>query len=274
MVSTIDVVVRCRNEMPRTRACLEALAVQREPRARVLFVDDGSTDGSRQVAWTMGARVHDVGATEYVPGRILNEAMELTRGPVVAFVNADAVPLHEDALARLVLPLLADRRLCAGYGRQIARLGAVPLTRSDYERTFGAGRPVTRVGWFFSMAAAAIRREVWVTLPFDESLRYSEDVDWTYRAGALGWRVAYVPDACFEKSREYSLRDHYRRRRGEGAADTRIFRLGGPSPFGELLWPLGGAILRDARAGLLSVSELAVRTAQAAGYYDGRRRGW
>lgn len=270
----VDVVVRCKNEMPRARACLEALAVQRSPRARVLFVDDGSTDGSREVAHTLGARVHDVGAAGYVPGRVLNDAMRLTESPVVAFVNADAVPLHDDALTWLVEPLLADRRLCATYARQVALLDASRLTRREYERTFGAEPVRTRVGAFFSMAASAIRRDVWKALPFDETLRYSEDVDWIHRAGALGWRVSYTPQAQFEKSREYDLRGHYRRRRGEGAADTRIHHLGMPSGWRELLRPLAGSIVRDVRVGAASPRGVAVRAVQAAGYFAGRRLGW
>jgi hypothetical protein len=46
----------------------------------------------------------------------------------------------------------------------------------DYARAFGDRAPVqTRRGAFFSMAASAIRRDVWEALPFDEKLRYSED---------------------------------------------------------------------------------------------------
>ena len=269
---TIDVVVRCKNEMPRVERCLEGLDGQEHPSARVLFLDNGSTDGSREIAIQHGARVHGIGS--YVPGAVLNEAMRLTKSPIVAFVNADAVPLHDDALAHLVEPLVRDRDVCASYARQMPTAEASDLTAFDYHRTFGAEALDTRLGRFFSMAVSAIRRSAWEALPFDEELRYSEDVDWTERASALGWCVAYVPEARFEKSREYDLRGHFRRRRGEGAADTRIHRLGRPSPWRELLRPMAGSVLRDARAGLLSPSELSVRVVQATGYFAGRTLGW
>ena len=274
----IDVVVRCKNEMPRTRACLEALLVQRTPRARVLFVDDGSTDGSRELAESHGLRILDVGRRGnprgYVPGVVLNHAMAATSSPLVAFVNADAVPLHDDALERLCEPLLADTTVCATYGRQVATPSASRQTRRDYERTFGHAPIGLRVGRFFSMAASAIRRDTWEILPFDEQLRYSEDVDWTHRLGALGYRVAYAPEAQFEKSREYDLRGHFRRRRGEGAADTRIHHLPEASPWRELARPLAGTIVRDARAGHVAPREIAIRSVQALGYFAGRRLGW
>lgn len=266
----VDVVVRCRNEMPFTERTLAALASQRAPRARVLFIDCDSTDGSREVAVSAGARVIDLAPEAYIPGKVLNAGMEMTQSEVVAFVNADAIPLDDGALGRLVAPLLGEGRVAATFGKQVARPDADPLTKVDYARAFG-DRPVqTRRGAFFSMAASAIRRDVWEALPFDEKLRYSEDVDWTQRASALGWGVEYVPEAAFEHSHSYDLRAHLKRRSGEGKADKAIFRLGAPSVVKDLLRPLAGSIVRDARARVLSPSGVAVRVAQAAGYFAGR----
>lgn len=279
----IDVVVRCRNEMPHAARTLAALARQRGPRARVLFVDCGSTDGSREAAVDAGVTILDVDPAAYVPGRVLNLAMRHTRSAIVAFVNADAVPCHDDALARLLAPLLGagppgpllgaggEGRIAASYGRQLPRVDACATTRLDHQHAFGDEPPRLREGRFFSMAASAIRRDVWERLPFDEALRFSEDVDWTRRIGALGFELRYAPDARFEHSHDYDAGGQRRRRRGEGRADAAIARLGAPSLVRDLLRPLGGALLRDARGGALSPRGVALRVAQAVGYFEGRR---
>src|SRR5262249_10819980 len=152
----------------------------------------------------------------YVPGRVLNMGMERTRSEIVAFVNADAVPCSDDALGRLVEALLSDPDAAAAYARQVARPDADPLTRRDYERAFGTEPLSTRFGPFFSMAASVIRRSIWERLPFDPHLRYSEDVDWVFRAHALGWGVRYAAQSVFEHSHAYRLREHFQRRVGEG----------------------------------------------------------
>jgi rhamnosyltransferase len=193
--------------------------------------------------------------------------MRMTESDVVAFVNADAIPLHDDALATLIAPL-ADA--AATYARQVARSTANARTRADYARAFGDRALALRHAPMFSMAASALRRDVWQALPFDESLRYSEDADWVYRAAAMGYRIDYVPDARFEHSHDYDLRGSYKRRAGEGTADAAIYRLGRPSLIGDLVKPLAGSLVRDARAGLLSPSGAIERIAQAAGYYVGR----
>ncbi len=268
---TIDVVMRCKDEMPYTERTLQAMHHQNGVKPRVLFMDCGSHDGSREVAELEGARVVDVDPKAYIPGAVLNRGMRLTTSDVVAFVNADCVPLDDDALMRLVTPLLTDGDVSATYGRQVARPGADPLVRVEYERAFGEGTPALRRGAFFSMAASAIRRSAWELLPFDETLRYSEDVDWTHRLRALGGGVTYAANARFEHSHDYDVRGQFVRRRGEGKADAAIYRLGGPSWIGDLARPLGGALLRDLRAGTLDGRALVTRGAQAFGYFAGRR---
>lgn len=271
----IDVVMRCRNEMPWAEKALEALRSQHAARAELLVIDCGSTDGSRECAVRHGARVIDVDPKSYIPGAVLNMGMRETRGELVAFINADAIALDPYALEALIEPMLEDPSVAAAYGRQVARREADPWMRADTERAFGAsdaGR--TRHGAFFSMAASVVRRSWWQRLAFDEALRYSEDVDWTHRVRALGARVRYAPEARFEHSHNYDLRAQYRRRRGEGAADTKIFGLASPSLVREALRPLLGALVRDARAGVASPYGVATRVAQASGYLVGRARGF
>ena len=269
----VDVVSRCKDEMPYATRCFAMLARQAAVGARVLVVDCGSTDGSREAAVAAGCTVVDLDPAAYIPGAVLNMGMARTRSPIVAFINADAVPLRDDALALLIAPLLDDETLACTFGRQVARPGAASQTRADLERAFGLEAPVrTRRGAFFSMAAAAVRRRVWEALPFDVALRYSEDVDWTHRLGALGWRARYVPGAAFEHSHDYGVRAQMRRRAGEGAADHAVHRLGAPRLVGDLVRPLAGCLLRDAREGRWSLEGRVDRVAQAVGYFSGRAR--
>jgi rhamnosyltransferase len=265
----VDVVVRCRNEMPQVPRALEALAAQQGVTPRIWFFDCGSTDGSREEAAERRLPILDVNPATYRPGQVLNRGMRATSSEIVAFVNADAVALDRHALEALVAPLLTDPSMAASFGRQEVRPGAQRLTALDQDRAFGPGAPVSLArGQFFSMAASAISRGAWRRLAFDEALRFSEDVDWTTRIRALGLGVVYRPDARFEHSHDYTLRQHFRRRRGEGAAESLIFRLGRPSLWDELLRPLAGGLLRDLRQ--REFTSLPTRFAQSSGFFLGR----
>jgi rhamnosyltransferase len=272
-MTVVDVVVRCRNEMPHVPRALDALARQIGVHPRVHFFDCGSTDGSREVARDRGVRLLDVDPRTYRPGAVLNRAMNETASEVVAFVNADAIALDEEALASLVAPLVRDPSVAATFGRQVARPRATPTVQLDYQRAFGAREPVKlRLGHFFSMAASAVRRTTWEELPFDEGLRFSEDVHWTKRVSEAGSTIRYAPRARFEHSHDYSLRSDFMRRRGEGSADVSIHALARPSLVGDLIAPLVGAVVRDSVSGIVSPRSLASRAAQATGYFVGRYR--
>lgn len=272
---TIDVVVRARNEMPHTREMLARTLRQSGVRPRILFMDEGSTDGSREAADALGVRIVDVGPAPEMPGVVLNRAMMLTSTEIVAFLDADCVPLERGALRALVAPLFEDERVAATYGRQIAWPSADPLVALEYAHMFGDAPPRIRHGAFFSMAASAIRRAAWSAQPFDSRVRYSEDVEWATRVAAgrgaeASTEIRYVPDARFQHAHDDDVRAQYERRRGEGRAEATLHRLGPPTLF-DLLAPLGGALVRDARANALSARGVVTRLAQAAGYYQGRR---
>lgn len=269
----IDVVMRCRNEMPHTAKAIKAVMSQMGVQARVFFFDCGSTDGSRDLAVEAGTKVCDVDPATYRPGNVINRAMQITQSDIVAFINADAIALTPFSLRDLIAPFLSNENVAATYGRQVTRLAASEQTKRDYRRAFGLGASVrTREGQFFSMAASAIRRSVWLQLPFDETLRYSEDVDWVTRISSLGYCVKYAPDAAFEHSHDYSEAEDKKRRMGEGQAATKIFRLGPPSLWREAVVPFLGAVARDIAAGDCSARSRTQRWAQASGYYLGRKQ--
>jgi len=216
------IVMRSRNDaaiLPRTLAGLRA---QRHP-FRLLVLDNASNDGSTALVRAAADRVVDIPDGAYVPGRVLNLGMRETDGERVVFLNSDCVPLHADWLETLLAGFDAPG-VDAVFGRQVARSDCLPLFSKDTEETFGDGRAHARWRHCFSMAASAIRRETWEALPFDESLRYSEDVDWTWRARLRGGSIRYVAGARVEHSHNYSLAQYYRRQRGEGEAEAHIFR--------------------------------------------------
>lgn len=235
-------------------------------------MDSGSTDGSRECARDLGCEIVDIRPEQYIPGRVINAGMTETSSPVVAFVNADAIPLDPAAVEKLIRPFRMSADLAATFGRQVARPDAAALTVYDMERAFSPKDTVrTKRGAFFSMAASAISRVVWEQYAFSETLRYSEDVDWTHRVAQAGWDVHYVPEAQFEHSHDYALEASRRRRRGEGEADTLIFNLGPRSLVQDFIRPLCGSVLRDARAGNISRENVLIRWNQAVGYFDGRK---
>lgn len=215
------IVMRAHNDLPVIVETLDMVCRQDMP-FRLLVMDNASTDGTSEVVRAYANRVIQVPAGAYVPGRVLNDAMRSTDGDVVVFLNSDCTPADTGWLRRLIAPF-DEPDVAAVFGRQMPRPECAHLFQKDTDDAYGDGRRQRAWRHCFSMASSAIRRSVWRAAPFDESLKYSEDVDWSYRAAQAGHRVLYQPESRVSHCHDYTLAQAYRRQRGEGEAEARIF---------------------------------------------------
>ena len=222
-MADVLIVLRCFNDVRVVGETLEAVFAQKGPSFRVVAIDSGSSDGSVEVLKRFPLELVEIPLGSYIPGKVLNLGMRHGDEPLAAFVNSDCPPQNGEWLARLVAPFPADPKIAAVYGRQVPRPDAHPLVVKDYERAFGDGRVAATWRHFFSMASSAIRRSVWEARPFDEDIRYSEDVLWSWRRRQEGWRIAYAADSIAMHSHNYTVAQMRKRYAGEGKADAAIF---------------------------------------------------
>jgi glycosyltransferase involved in cell wall biosynthesis len=143
----------------------------------ILVVDDGSTDGTPEVAERLATHIRYIRQDNAGPPAARNLGLRLARGTLIAFLDADDLWTENKLaiqIARLMQPPAADivlgytqlRSLADdGHGRSACSAPALLLT---------LGGCITR--------ASSFER----TGPFDESLRYCDDVDWFLRAKEAG----------------------------------------------------------------------------------------
>ena len=188
----------------------------------LISLDNESTDGTAREIEKYTDHMVNIPKGTYVPGRVLNQGMEISHGEFVVFLNSDCTPQNDRWLQNL-LDGFTDDRVAAVFGRQIPRPDCHPILAKDTEDTYGDGSNQKYWRHCFSMASSAIRRSVWEKMKFDEDIQYSEDIDWTWRARQKGYEIRYVADAIVMHSHNYNLRQFYRRHYGEGRAEAVIF---------------------------------------------------
>jgi hypothetical protein len=109
MATHVDIIVPAYNEAPRIGRVLEV--VTQLPGASVLVVDDGSTDGTSDIARAHpGVRVLELKPNRGKGGAML-ASLEATSAPIVMFVDADLLGLTPQHLQQLVSPLLERAEL-------------------------------------------------------------------------------------------------------------------------------------------------------------------
>ena len=216
----VSIIMRSKNSDWVIAQALTSLFSQTFQTFELLVVDSGSTDRTLEIVSNYAARVVGISATDYFPGRVLNEAIEQTDADIVVFQNSDTVLLTPDSLSELLKPF-SNPAVQAAFGRQLPRPEAHTWVRRDYLAAFPPTAPAPE--WMpLSLPLAAIRRSAWKQHPFQTDTWGSEDTEWGFWARRNGMEIRFVPDALVMHSHNYTLRQLYGRRFIEGEADAFI----------------------------------------------------
>lgn len=107
---SIDMIVNNHNYGAFVAEAVESALRQTHPRVRVVVVDDGSTDASRQILKRYESRVELVLKENGGQASALNAGLERCSGDVVIFLDADDL-LHPEAAERVAAVFAADSSL-------------------------------------------------------------------------------------------------------------------------------------------------------------------
>jgi rhamnosyltransferase len=222
--TSVAIIMRSKNEMPYATAALERLFRQTWKDFILYNVDSGSTDGTvEQIRKYNSARLVEISPKAYVPGKVLNEMIARTSESVIVFLNADAIPLDDEWLKRLLKPIL-DGEADAVMSKQTPRDDARFVVKYDYRRAYDPKNIKEENEDFFSAVACAFRRELWDARKFPES-GYAEDLAWARECRLQGARFKLVLDSDVEHSHNYTIKELYRKKFRHGQTYKRIYGL-------------------------------------------------
>lgn len=245
-MTTVSIVMRSMNDIKYIEQTLQAITTQIFTDFELINVDSGSSDGTFEIVRKYNPdKSYQIKPSEYIPGRVLNNAILKCSGEIIVFNNSDCIPQNREWLGNLIRPLLEDKNVMAVYANQLSRLDARPLVKKDNSRAFGDG--YVAAGWkhFFSLASSAARKSTLLQTPFNEKIQYSEDIEWSWRMKQNGAKIIYVPDAMVEHSHNYTLHEVWKRFYNEGVADVVIFGKNDARPCYRCLISAILEILRD-----------------------------
>lgn len=191
-----SIVIRAMNEERWLPEVFAALEKQNYRDFEVLLVDSGSVDRTRDIAAANGARIVRMRSEDFTFGHALNVGIREARGSYIIILSAHAIPSNEFWLMRLLKPLReVDTAMVYGGQRGHDQFSKFSEKR-DFERLFKPqAHLVHEDDPFTNNANSAIKRELWLQHPFDETLPGLEDTEWSKYWVERGMRILYEPNA-------------------------------------------------------------------------------
>jgi rhamnosyltransferase len=193
--------------------------------SETLLIDSSSSDGTVDIAESLGAQTSIIARQEFSHGSTRNLGAIIAHGNVLIFLTQDALPADDCCLENLMKPL-DDPQIVASFGRQLPRPNASPT--EEFTRLFNypdaptvKGREdLPRLGiktFFFSNVCSAIKTKEFKELGgFPENIIMFEDLLFAAKAILKGYKIAYVPEAKVWHSHNFSLTQQFRRYQDAG----------------------------------------------------------
>jgi glycosyltransferase involved in cell wall biosynthesis len=216
----VSVVIPARNEAKHIDRCIEGIRVQEgvDGDVEILVVDNGSTDGTGEVARRMGVRVIEQGAGTV--GSLRNAGARETRGEVIAFVDGDCVP-GNGWLAAAISTLREKGAAAAGSYHDIPEdcgwIGRTAELIQEGKREFNAS-------YIPSGNMFVLRKAFEGVGGFDERLETNEDVDLCQRLVKSGYSISIDPEIrCVHLGSPSRIGDMIRREVWHGKSTWEVF---------------------------------------------------
>ncbi len=154
----------------------------------IIIVDDGSTDGTPDVVAGLGNDIRYVSQPNAGPAAARNRGLELARGEIIAFQDADDVwPDGKLTQQLALLKQTPEAQVVLGYTQSVGL--DMDGTLTPLPGDWGNPRLMPH------LQAALFRRGVFAQVGrFDESLRCGEDLDWYLRALEQNISIVTHPD--------------------------------------------------------------------------------
>jgi rhamnosyltransferase len=217
-----SLVIRAFNEERHIGRLLEGVRHQTVRDVEVFLVDSGSTDATAAIAAQYGAKVvHNLPA-EFTFGRSLNMGLAIATRDLVAIASAHVYPVYPDWLEQLLAPF-EDPQVALAYGKQRGGETSKFSEQQVFARWYPQESTSRQDHPFCNNANAAIRRSVWKSHPYDETLTGLEDLAWAKEVMGVGGAVAYVAEAVVVHVHNETPRGVLNRYRREGMAFKRIY---------------------------------------------------
>jgi rhamnosyltransferase len=216
----VSIIIPAKNEGTTIGKCLDA--VYRQETAypfEIIVIDSGSADATPAIVRQYPlVKLVEIQPEEFGHGKTRNLGAGISSGDYIVFLNADAIPVDNRWLTRLLDPFSKNNgnKIAGVFSRHIPKQGCYLYMVRDIRAAMPVSpQPIIRTGagtldfMIFSTVSCAIPRDVWLKYPFDNNIIIAEDQQWARHVLEKGFKIVYQPASMVYHSHNYSPRQLY-----------------------------------------------------------------
>lgn len=205
----ISVIIPVYNGQAVLAHCLAALQQVRDVAWECIVVDDGSTDGSAELARRAGTVVIETGRSRSGPGNARNLGARIARAPLLCFIDADVL-VRPDTLPQFVAMFENDPALTAAFGSydtQPHHQDALSQYRNLLHHfVHQTGHEQASTFW---AGCGAVRRDAFLAVGGFDAVTYArpsiEDIELGYRLRAASGQIRLAKDIQVKHLKRWTL---------------------------------------------------------------------
>ncbi|WP_420644286.1 glycosyltransferase [Candidatus Leptofilum sp.] len=222
----ISIIIPALNARSTLPACLAACQAQTLPAGittEIILVDDGSTDGTQAVAEAAGVQLIQH-AKRRAAGAARNSGLAVATGEIILFTDADCVP-EANWVAEMCRPFQDPAvQGCKGiYATRQPELVA-RFVQIEYEDKYDLLRTQPVIDFIDTYSAGYRTAVLQASGGFDESIRYVEDQELSFRLAAAGHKMVFQETAVVWHQHSNSLSRYFRKKVMIGYWKAQIMR--------------------------------------------------
>lgn len=203
----LSIVIRNYNEVQQLNRLLKSLQEQiYNASIQIIIQDNGSNDGSLELAKRVGATVASMPQAEFNYPKALNRGMQTAKHEIVIITVAHTLPAHNYWL-RAAARHFSDNKVAGVYGMVLSDENSKAHERlfNPYLLLRNPKKHIKRVKMgVLGATNCAIRRSLWQQHPFDEAYEVgAEDTQWARWALKHNYKIIY--DSLFSAHHTHQL---------------------------------------------------------------------
>lgn len=190
----VSVVVPCLNRASYLTPTIDSVLKQDYPNLECLVIDGGSRDGTLEILEGFGSRVRWVSEPDDGHADAINKGWKMSRGEILAWLNADDVYAATDAVRTAAAFLKSHPETDVVYGDHalISKDGKV-VSDIIRHREWDLARAVKYCDHIITQPACFMKRSILEKVGWlDPSFRNCKDHELWLRIGRVG-RITYLP---------------------------------------------------------------------------------